>query len=53
MNTGVYIMATKVVSFRVSQKFYELILEYCKKHGYINIADFIRDTIREKIEKEN
>lgn len=43
---------TIVVSCRVSEKFAELIKKHCANDMHINVADFIRDAIREKLEKE-
>jgi hypothetical protein len=43
---------TKIVATRVTVKTGELIKEFCRRDGHVNIADFIRDAIREKLQKE-
>lgn len=43
---------TKVVSCRITEKLAELIRKHCEIDMHINTADFIRDAIREKIERE-
>jgi Arc/MetJ-type ribon-helix-helix transcriptional regulator len=43
---------TKVVSTRITKNLAELLKEHCKKTMYVNIADFIRDAIREKLQKD-
>lgn len=43
---------TKVVSCRVPEKLAELIKKHCEIDMHINTADFVRDAIREKIEKD-
>jgi len=43
---------TKVVATRVTNRTAELIDEFCRRDGHVNIADFIRDAIREKLQRE-
>jgi len=43
---------TVVVSCRVSGKFADLIKKHCENDMHVNVADFVRDAIREKLEKE-
>jgi hypothetical protein len=43
---------TKVVATRVTMRTSELIDEFCRRDGHVNIADFIRDSIREKLQRE-
>jgi len=43
---------TKVVATRVTMKTAELIVEFCKRDTHVNSADFIRDAIREKLQRE-
>jgi Arc/MetJ-type ribon-helix-helix transcriptional regulator len=43
---------TKVVATRVTKKTAELIAEFCKRDTHVNPADFIRDAIRDKLQKE-
>jgi hypothetical protein len=43
---------TKVVATRVSVKTAELIGKFCRRDGHVNVADFIRDAIREKLQKK-
>ena len=43
---------TKVISCRVTERFAELIKKYCELDAHINPADFIRDAVREKIQRD-
>jgi hypothetical protein len=43
---------TKVVATRVTHRTAELIDEFCRRDGHVNVADFIRDAIREKLQRE-
>ena len=43
---------TKVVATRVTVRTGELIDEFCRRDGHVNVADFIRDAIREKLQRE-
>lgn len=43
---------TKVVATRVTSNTAELIEEFCRRDGHVNLADFIRDAIREKLQRE-
>ncbi len=43
---------TKVVATRVTNRTAELIEEFCRRDGHVNVADFIRDAIREKLQRE-
>lgn len=43
---------TKVVSTRVTLRLAELIEEFCRRGAHINPADFIRDAIRDKLQRE-
>jgi Arc/MetJ-type ribon-helix-helix transcriptional regulator len=43
---------TKIVATRVTLSLDELIEEYCKRDAHVNRADFVRDAIREKLQRE-
>jgi len=43
---------TKVVSCRLPEKLAELLKRYCEADMHVNPADFIRDAIREKLERD-
>lgn len=43
---------TKVVATRVTCRTSELIDEFCRRDGHVNVADFVRDAIREKLQRE-
>ena len=43
---------TKVVATRVTMKTAELIVEFYKRDAHVNPADFIRDVIRDKLQRE-
>jgi len=43
---------TVVMSCRVSRRFAELIKRFCQLDGHINPADLLRDSVREKIQRE-
>jgi len=43
---------TKVVATRVTNRTAELIDEFCRRDGHVNIADFIRDAIQDKLQRE-
>jgi Arc/MetJ-type ribon-helix-helix transcriptional regulator len=43
---------TVVVACRVPAKFADLIKKHCENDMHVNVADFVRDAIREKLEKE-
>lgn len=42
----------KVVATRVTVKTAELIEEFCRRDAHVNRADFIRDAIRDKLQRE-
>jgi Arc/MetJ-type ribon-helix-helix transcriptional regulator len=44
---------TIVVSCRVSEKLAEMIKKHCENDMHVNIADFVRDAIREKLERDS
>lgn len=43
---------TKVVATRVTPQLAELIREICRRDAHVNPADFIRDAVREKIQRD-
>lgn len=43
---------SKVVATRVTPQLAELIREICRRNAHVNPADFIRDAIREKIQRD-
>jgi Arc/MetJ-type ribon-helix-helix transcriptional regulator len=43
---------TKIVAARVTEATLEILNEYCSRNAHINISDFIRDAIREKIQRD-
>lgn len=43
---------TKVVSTRVTLRLADLIEEFCRRDAHLNVADFIRDAIRDKLQGE-
>ena len=43
---------TKVISTRVTERFANLVKQYCQEDAYINCSDFIRDALREKLRKD-
>lgn len=43
---------TRIVAVRITRKLAEMMHEYCKRDAHINFSDFIRDAIREKIQRE-
>ena len=43
---------TKVVATRVTPQLAELIKEICRRDAHVNPADFIRDAVREKIQRD-
>ena len=43
---------TKVVATRVTPQMAELIKEICRRDAHVNPADFIRDAVREKIQRD-
>ena len=43
---------TKVISTRVTERFANLVKQYCKEDAYINCSDFVRDALREKLRKD-
>jgi len=40
------------VSAKITKSFYQLILKYLKKDAHLTMSDFIRDSMREKIQHE-
>ena len=44
---------TVVISCRVSKKFAKMIKKHCENDMHVNIADFARDAMREKLEKDS
>lgn len=42
---------SEFIGFRVSSFFRKQIEEYVARSGYLNISDFIRDALREKMER--
>jgi len=43
---------TRVIATRVTRRFAALLEEYCRQDAHVNLADLIRDAIREKIQRE-
>ena len=43
---------TKVISIRVTERFADLLEQYCRQDAYINCSDLIRDALREKLRKD-
>jgi Arc/MetJ-type ribon-helix-helix transcriptional regulator len=43
---------TKVIATRIPEQFAEILQTYCKKEAYINLADLLRDALRNKIQHE-
>ena len=43
---------TEVVATRVTPQLAELIKEICRRDAHVNPADFIRDAVREKIQRD-
>jgi Arc/MetJ-type ribon-helix-helix transcriptional regulator len=43
---------TRVVSCRVTERFAKLIEKYCQCDAHVNPADFVRDALREKMQKD-
>jgi len=43
---------TKIVATRVTLNLAKLIEEYCKRDAHVNLADFLRDAIREKLQRD-
>jgi len=43
---------TKVIATRVTERFANLIEEYCSQDAYINCSDLIRNALREKIQQD-
>ena len=43
---------TTVLSCRVSKRFADLVRQFCRLDMHLNPADLLRDSIREKIERE-
>gem|GEM_PF-1991838 len=43
---------TRVVATRVTVRCAELIEEFCRRDAHVNPADFIRDAIREKLQRD-
>jgi len=43
---------TKVVATRVTPQLAELIKDICRRDAHVNPADFIRDAVREKIQRD-
>jgi Arc/MetJ-type ribon-helix-helix transcriptional regulator len=43
---------TKVISTRVTERFTELLKQYCRQDAYINCSDLIRDALREIIRRD-
>ncbi len=44
-----YNIMTTQINIRVSEDFLDDARNYAKKHGYLNLQEFIRDAAREKI----
>ena len=40
---------TEQLNLRMSEKMYSLSSKYAEEHGYMNVQDFIRETIRERL----
>lgn len=51
-NAGGREAKTVVLACRVSEKFAELVKEYCRLDMHLNPADLLRDSLREKIQRE-
>jgi Arc/MetJ-type ribon-helix-helix transcriptional regulator len=43
---------TKVIATRVTERFADLLEEFCRQDAYINCSDLIRDALREKLRKD-
>ncbi len=43
---------TEQLNLRLNEKIYNLSSKYAEEHGYMNVQDFIRETIREKLFEE-
>src|SRR4030067_1655787 len=43
---------TKVISTRVTERFADLLEQYCRQDAYINCSDLIRDALREKLRND-
>jgi len=43
---------TDVVPARITLRLAELIEEFCGRDAYLNLADFIRDAIRDRLQRE-
>jgi Arc/MetJ-type ribon-helix-helix transcriptional regulator len=43
---------TVVVSCRVSRALADLIKKHCENDMHVNVADFVRDAVREKLQRE-
>jgi len=43
---------TKVIATRVTERFANLLEQYCRQDAYINCSDLIRDALREKLRKD-
>jgi hypothetical protein len=43
---------TRVIATRVTLRFAQLLEQYCSQDAHVNLADLIRDAIREKIQRE-
>jgi len=43
---------TKTVSTRVTLQLFVLIEEFCRSSAYLNIADFMRCAVKEKLQRE-
>jgi Arc/MetJ-type ribon-helix-helix transcriptional regulator len=43
---------TKCVATRITLNLARLIEKYCERDAYVNLADFIRDAIREKLQRD-
>jgi len=48
MNSG----KTKTVATRITVNLARIMEEYCKRDAHVNISDFIRDAIREKLQRD-
>lgn len=43
---------TTLIGFRVTKKFKDLMHQYILKDTHVNLSDFIRSAIREKIQRD-
>ena len=52
METTMEGVRNKVVGTRITENLEKVIGEYLKRDAHLNVADFIRDAIREKLKRD-